>query len=78
MDGNPLDACSWAVYSALQCTKIPSTEVYKGESGQLEDFEIASDMCRSTYLFPSESPVPITVTISKVTFICCLVIYIDC
>jgi exosome complex RNA-binding protein Rrp42 (RNase PH superfamily) len=68
MDGNPLDACSWAVYCALQCTRIPSTEVFKGESGQLEDFEIAGDMCQSAPLFPATttSPVPITITVSKV------------
>jgi exosome complex RNA-binding protein Rrp42 (RNase PH superfamily) len=66
MDGNPLDASSWAVYAALQCTRIPSTEVFKGESGQLEDFEIAGDMCESAPLMPALSPVPITVTVSKV------------
>lgn len=74
MDGNPLDACSWAVYSALQCTKIPSTEVFKGESGQLEDFEIVGDMCQALPLFPSISPIPITITVSKISENCPLLL----
>lgn len=67
MNGNPIDVCSWAVYTALQSTYLPSVEIYKGESGEYEDFEINSDICQSNQLFSYPSPVPITITLSKIS-----------
>ena len=43
-DGDPLDACSIAMYVALNCTKIPKVELFAGESGALEDFEVCGDL----------------------------------
>jgi len=43
-DGDPLDACSVAMYVALNCTKIPKVELFVGESGVLEDFEVCGDL----------------------------------
>lgn len=67
MNGNPIDICSWAVYTALQSTFLPSVEIYKGESGQYEDFEVNSDITHSNVLFSYPSPVPITITLSKIS-----------
>ncbi len=44
MDGDPLDACSVAMYVALNCTKIPKIELFVGESGSMEDFEVCGDL----------------------------------
>jgi 3' exoribonuclease family, domain 1 len=63
-DGDPLDACSIATYVALNCTKIPKVELFAGESGQPEDFEVCGDIGEAV---PIEAAnVPICVTSCKV------------
>lgn len=80
MDGDPLDACSIATYVALNSTKIPKVDVFLGESGMPEDFEVNGDLGESTLLKAKE--LPICVSSSKVPtlsaepatelLICCL------
>ena len=40
MDGDPTDGCSMAIYTALNSTRIPKIELFVGESGDMEDFEV--------------------------------------
>mmetsp|Transcript_11457 Transcript_11457/g.18687 ORF Transcript_11457/g.18687 Transcript_11457/m.18687 type:complete len:306 (-) Transcript_11457:94-1011(-) len=63
-DGNSIDACSFATYNALKCTRIPKTEVFIGESGRPEDFEVSGDVVDA---MPFEPPsIPLCVTITKI------------
>lgn len=57
MDGDPLDACSIATYIALNCTKIPKIEVYVGESGIPEDFEVTGDLGEAILLNARDLPI---------------------
>ena len=62
--GNPLDACSIAMYVALNCTKLPKIELFVGESGSYEDFEVFGDLGEATSL--NASNVPICISSSKI------------
>ena len=64
MDGDPLDACSIATYVALNCTKIPKVEIFLGESGSPEDFEVNGDLGEALSL--KASNIPICISSSKV------------
>ena len=64
LNGDPLDACSMAIYSALKCTKIPKIELLTGPSGIAEDFEVIGDIV-SAIDFPTDC-VPICTTFAKV------------
>jgi exosome complex RNA-binding protein Rrp42 (RNase PH superfamily) len=66
MDGDPLDACSIATYIALNCTKIPKIEVYVGESGNPEDFEVTGDLGEAILL--NARDIPICVSSCKVIY----------
>lgn len=61
-DGNSIDACSFATYNALKCTRIPKTEVYIGESGRPEDFEVSGDVVDAMLFEPPSIPLCVTVT----------------
>ena len=63
LDGDPLDACSMAIYSALKTTKIPRVELVLGPSGQAVDFEVVGSTA-SALAFPAED-VPICATFAK-------------
>ena len=64
MDGEAKDACSIAVYAALNCTKVPKLELIVGESGEVEDFDLCGDFGDA---YPLEcSKIPIILTILKV------------
>ena len=65
MDGDPLDACSIATYVALNCTKIPKVEIFLGESGSPEDFEVNGDLGEALSL--QALNIPICISSSKVT-----------
>lgn len=62
--GDPLDACSMAIYAALSVTKIPKLEPVTGPSGQLDDFEVVGDIDDATTF--SATQVPICTTFAKV------------
>jgi exosome complex RNA-binding protein Rrp42 (RNase PH superfamily) len=67
MDGNPIDACSFASYIALQKLRIPKTELTIGKnqiSQHLQDFEIISDY--SAVLILEFANIPIFMTVAKV------------
>ena len=64
MDGNPLDACSIATHIALNCTKIPKVQIFLGESGKPEDFEVNGDLGESISL--NAKSIPICVSSAKV------------
>jgi exosome complex RNA-binding protein Rrp42 (RNase PH superfamily) len=67
MDGNPIDACSFASYIALQKLRIPKTEltIAKNQISQhLQDFEIISDY--SAVLIMDFANIPIFMTVAKV------------
>jgi exosome complex RNA-binding protein Rrp42 (RNase PH superfamily) len=67
MDGNPIDACSFASYIALQKLRIPKTELTIGKnqiSQHLQDFEIISDY--SAVLILDFANIPIFMTVAKV------------
>jgi len=66
MDNDPTDGCSIALRAALECTKLPSHTVLKGESGLDEDFEISSHVADS-YAIPLLDEVPISITCHKVS-----------
>jgi hypothetical protein len=67
MDSLPIDICSFAAYTALQCTVIPRTEVYHGESGLPEDFEVSGDICDAASLAGLITVgAPLCITTSKV------------
>jgi exosome complex RNA-binding protein Rrp42 (RNase PH superfamily) len=80
MDGDPLDACSIATYVALNCTKIPKVDIFLGESGLPEDFEVNGDLGESTSLNAKELPIcvssskVVTLSVECITelLICCL------
>jgi exosome complex RNA-binding protein Rrp42 (RNase PH superfamily) len=61
-----LDPCSVAAYVALNCTVIPKVEIYVGESGRAEDFEISGDISDATKL--KAENFPICVSSSKVRY----------
>lgn len=61
-DGSAIDICSFATYNALKCTVIPKTEVFVGESGRPEDFEVCSDITDAVPFAPSSIPLCITST----------------
>ena len=65
MDGDPLDACSIATYVALNCTKIPKVEIFVGESGNPEDFEVNGDLGHALSLKAFD--IPICISSSKVS-----------
>lgn len=65
MDSDPTDGCSIALRAALQCTKLPSHTLLKGESGLDEDFEISSHVADS-YALPLLNEVPICITCHKI------------
>ena len=65
MDGDPLDACSIATYVALNCTKIPKVEIFLGESGSPEDFEVNGDLGEALSL--QARNIPICISSSKVS-----------
>lgn len=67
-DGDPIDGCSIATYVALNCTKIPKIEIFLGESGKPEDFEVIGDLGESLTL--NAKDVPICISSSKVTSSC--------
>jgi exosome complex RNA-binding protein Rrp42 (RNase PH superfamily) len=48
-DGNPLDACSVASYLSLQCCKIPKVDLFEGDGGNVEDFDVSGDLADSHY-----------------------------
>ena len=64
LDGDPLDACSMAIYAALHTTKIPRVELLTGPSGLPTDFEVVGDVSAALD-FPAER-VPLCVTFAKV------------
>jgi exosome complex component RRP42 len=64
LDGDPLDACSMAIYSALKCTMIPRVELVLGPSGAAEDFEVVGSPASATP-FPADD-VPICTTFAKI------------
>ena len=64
MDGDSLDACSIAMYVALNCTKIPKIELFVGESGNMEDFEVCGDLGEAITL--NAIHVPICVSSCKI------------
>jgi exosome complex component RRP42 len=64
VDGDPLDACSMAVYAALQTTKIPRLELLTGPSGVPNDFEVVGDVSAALD-FPAEQ-VPLCITLAKI------------
>jgi exosome complex component RRP42 len=64
IDGDPLDACSMAIYAALHTTKIPRVELLTGPSGLPTDFEVVGDVSAALD-FPAEG-VPLCVTFAKV------------
>lgn len=66
MDGDPLAHCSLAALVALSCTRVPRTELISADSGLLEDFEVCGDTSIGTAL--DASRIPISITISKVTY----------
>lgn len=69
MDILPVDLCSFAVFTALQCTVIPRTEVFLGESGMPEDFEVSGDICDAVSLAAvAIAGAPLCITASKVIF----------
>lgn len=67
MDGSALDACSMAVFMALNCTRLPKTEPIVGDSGELEDFDVVGSLSEGTTL--DTSRVPICVTVAKVGYL---------
>jgi exosome complex component RRP42 len=69
MDNDPTDGCSIALRAALQCTKLPSHSLLKGESGLDEDFEISSHVADS-YAIPLVNEIPICITCHKVSWMC--------
>jgi hypothetical protein len=67
MDSLSIDICSFAAYTALQCTVIPRTDVYLGESGLPEDFEVSGDICDAASLAGLITVgAPLCITTSKV------------
>lgn len=64
MDGDPLEICSIAALLALNCTKEPKVELYPGESGEMEDFDISGDI--SEGLPVDTTNVPICITVLKI------------
>lgn len=64
LNGDPLDACSMAIYAALSVTKIPKLEPVTGPSGQLDDFEVVGDVDDAITF--SARDVPICTTFAKV------------
>lgn len=66
MDGNPLDVCSIATYVAFQCCQVPKINLFAGESGNAEDFEISGDLSDATFM--NIARIPILVTVLKVLY----------
>jgi exosome complex component RRP42 len=62
-DALEIDVCSVAAFTALQATKVPKVEVFLGESGKGEDFEISSHL--GDAISQDVSNVPICVTACK-------------
>mmetsp|Transcript_24398 Transcript_24398/g.35840 ORF Transcript_24398/g.35840 Transcript_24398/m.35840 type:complete len:302 (+) Transcript_24398:220-1125(+) len=67
----PIDPCSWAAYAALRCTTIPGTEVFSGETGVAEDFDVTGDAADASAFDPG-SRLPICITITKIQAGCLL------
>lgn len=63
-DGDPIDACSLAVFVALKSTRLPKVETFIGESGRDEDFEISGDLSDALPL--SYERLPVVITVCKV------------
>jgi exosome complex RNA-binding protein Rrp42 (RNase PH superfamily) len=61
-DGNAIDVCSFATYNALKCTHVPKTEVFVGESGRPEDFEVSGEIIDAVLFEPASLPLCVTVT----------------
>ena len=59
-DGDPLDACSLASFVALQSCKVPRVELFTGETGQLDDFDIFADLADSLLLDVTGVPIIVT------------------
>lgn len=68
LDGDPTDACSIACYVALRSCRFPKVDLYAGESGAMEDFEIAGDLSESISI--DALKIPILLTILKVLSPC--------
>ena len=67
MDLAPIDMCSYAALVALQCTSIPRTEMFLGESGLPEDFEVCGDIGDAVdFSIVAAANTPVCVTIYKV------------
>lgn len=64
LNGDPLDACSMAIYAALSVTKIPKLEPIMGVSGLLDDFEVVGNTDDANS-FPMYD-VPICITFVKI------------
>lgn len=64
LDGDPLDVCSIAVYSALKSTQVPRVDVILGPSGLPVDYEVVGDPA-SSINFPSDE-LPICTTFTKI------------
>lgn len=64
LDGEPIDACSIGLYTALKSTYIPKFETVIGESGVEEEFDISGDIADSIPL-PIKS-LPICITTFKI------------
>jgi len=64
LDGDPLDVCSIAVYSALKSTQIPRVDLILGPSGLPVDYEVVGDPALSIN-FPSDE-LPICTTFTKI------------
>jgi exosome complex RNA-binding protein Rrp42 (RNase PH superfamily) len=64
VDCNILDACSIAMYVALDCTRVPALKLIPGERGEMEDFEVMGDLTRAGEL--SVVALPLLITVHRV------------
>lgn len=61
VDSNIIDACSLAMFVALDCTRVPALKLVPGERGTNEDFEVNGDLASASILAARDIPVLVTV-----------------
>jgi exosome complex RNA-binding protein Rrp42 (RNase PH superfamily) len=61
LDCNLVDAASYAIYAALDCTRLPQIQLKPGERGELQDFDVCGDLAKAVPLPLRDVPILFTI-----------------